>query len=54
MLSAIEAGETSRLVFGSQNVSLTDLAGEGWSVQNPMEFLSSKYFKKDEEDKEGE
>ena len=49
MMSAIESGETSRVVFGAQNDgknSIYDLTSEGWAIHNPMDFLSSSYFER--------
>jgi len=44
LMKAIENGHTSRVVFGSQQANLSDLEGKGWSVFNPIDFLSYKYF----------
>ena len=44
LVKAIEAGKTSRVVFGSQGANLSDLETKGWSVFNPIDFLSYKYF----------
>ena len=41
---ALEDGHTSRVVFGSQNSDFSELEGKGWKVQNPIDFLSYKYF----------
>ncbi len=45
-MSAIEKGETSRVVFGSQHESkeLSDMQIDGWIARSPMEFLSNSYF----------
>jgi hypothetical protein len=49
MMEAIEGGKTSRVVFGSQSQG-EDLVREGWSVHNPMDFLSTTYFDRWNED----
>lgn len=53
MLPAIESGKTSRVVFGSQTVDAYALAEDGWSVHNPMDFLSTKYFDRWNDNQEG-
>ena len=45
-MNAIENGQTSRVVFGSQTVELNDLTNAGWSVHSPMDFLSNSYFER--------
>lgn len=45
MVTAIEDGSTSRVVFGSQGGE-DALSRDGWSVHNPMDFLSNSYFEK--------
>lgn len=49
MMSAVESGETSRVVFGAQadEERLNDFVSDGWSVYEPMDFLSSKMFEKE-------
>jgi Zn-dependent M16 (insulinase) family peptidase len=44
LMKAIENGHTSRVVFGSQQAPFEDLQQQGWSVYNPIDFLSYKYF----------
>lgn len=49
LMSAIESGHTSRVVFGSQSRQedsggMDELGRDGWSIHNPMEFLSNSYF----------
>ncbi len=44
LMKAIEEGKTSRVVFGSQQAPLAELESKGWSVFNPIDFLSYKYF----------
>ena len=51
LLSAIENGETSRVVFGQQTANVDELSRDGWSVHNPMQFLSSSYFERWNEDR---
>ena len=46
LMSAIEKGETSRVVFGSQNADFTHLQASGWNIHNPIDFLSYSYFDK--------
>jgi len=48
MMSAVEKGETSRVVFGSQheNAELQDLLVDDWNAQSPMDFLSNSYFER--------
>ena len=44
LMGAIEKNQTSRVVFGSQSADFKSLEGAGWSVFNPIDFLSFKYF----------
>ena len=44
IMNAIEGDRTSRVVFGSQNAKFTELERDGWSVFNPIDFLSYSYF----------
>lgn len=44
MMSQIERNQTSRVVFGSQSADFTAMEREGWSIFNPIDFLSYKYF----------
>ena len=44
MMNAIEQDKTSRVVFGSQSGNVTGLEQDGWSVFNPIDFLSYSYF----------
>lgn len=44
MMSSIENDTTSRVVFGSQQTKFEGLESEGWSIYNPIDFLSYKYF----------
>jgi presequence protease len=44
MMEAIEQGKTSRVVFGSQNADFDVLEKSGWSIFNPIDFLSHSYF----------
>lgn len=44
IMSAIEKNKTSRVVFGSQNAEFSALENDGWSIYNPIDFLSYKYF----------
>jgi Zn-dependent M16 (insulinase) family peptidase len=44
LIKAIENGRTSRVVFGSQQAPFDELQQQGWSVFNPIDFLSYKYF----------
>jgi uncharacterized protein YukJ len=44
IMKAIEGGNTSRVVFGSQSAPFDELESKGWSVFNPIDFLSYKYF----------
>ena len=44
LLSNIEKNRTSRVVFGSQNGEFGALEANGWSIFNPIDFLSYKYF----------
>jgi len=44
LMSSIEKGNTSRVVFGSQSAKFDQLETEGWSIFNPIDFLSYKYF----------
>lgn len=46
MVTAIEANQTSRVVFGSQTANFGPLEEEGWNIFNPIDFLSYKYFDK--------
>jgi len=46
MLSAVESGKTSRVVFGSQTADFDALQKDKWSVHNPMEFTEFDYFNK--------
>lgn len=46
LVNAFEKGETSRVVFGSQSEDFPGLEGQGWKVQNPIDFLSYSYFEK--------
>jgi len=32
------------VVFGSQNAEFSAMEREGWSIFNPIDFLSYKYF----------
>ena len=52
-MSAIENGQTSRVVFGSQTANIEELSTSGWSVHNPMEFLSTSYFDRWNEGEDG-
>lgn len=51
LVSAIEKGETSRVVFGTQSLGIDELTADGWSVHNPMDFLSNTYFERWNENK---
>jgi len=44
LIKAIEQGHTSRVVFGSQQAPIEEMEAKGWSVFNPIDFLSYKYF----------
>lgn len=44
LMNAIEKNETSRVVFGSQTADFGSLEKEGWSIFNPIDFLSHSYF----------
>jgi Zn-dependent M16 (insulinase) family peptidase len=44
LMSSIEQGKTSRVVFGSQNATFSELEKNNWSIFNPIDFLSYKYF----------
>ncbi len=44
LMKAVEGGHTSRVVFGSQQAPFEELEGKGWSVFNPIDFLSYQYF----------
>ena len=44
MISSIENDTTSRVVFGSQQTKFDGLESDGWSIYNPIDFLSYKYF----------
>ena len=44
LMKAVEGGKTSRVVFGSQQAPFEELEGKGWSVFNPIDFLSYQYF----------
>ena len=44
LMSAIEKGTTSRVVFGSQNAKFDQLSSQGWDIFNPIDFLSYSYF----------
>ena len=50
LMTPIEADKTSRVVFGSQQADFEKLTSNGWTVQNPIDFLSHTYF--DEYNKE--
>ena len=51
LMKAIENGHTSRVVFGSQSAPLKELDEKGWSIFNPIDFLSYKYFEQWNENK---
>ena len=44
IMNAMEHNKTSRVVFGSQNADFTSLEKSGWSIYNPIDFLSYSYF----------
>ena len=46
LMGAIESDSTSRVVFGSQQTNFEPLEKDGWSIYNPIDFLSHKYFDK--------
>ena len=45
IMSQIQAKQTSRAVFGSQSVDSAEMEKDGWSVHNPIDFVSFDYFK---------
>ena len=44
IMNAMEHNKTSRVVFGSQNADFSSLEKNGWSIYNPIDFLSYSYF----------
>ena len=42
LLDPLQKGLSSKVVFGSEEVSKTELKDAGWVVQAPIEILSNK------------
>jgi presequence protease len=46
LMTQLEKGQTSRVVFGAQLSESDELKKNGWKIEKPLEFLSSSYFEK--------
>lgn len=46
LMKQLEAGNTARVVFGPKSSTKDELKSQGWTIEKPLDFLSSNYFEK--------